>query len=157
MSVFQTGGFASSGLDSSGGTFSTTIPGGVAPEPSIDNSYENSLIPVAATATPNPSLSATPSTLSTTGGAALNTVSANPTVYSTGSQSQVNSIASLTSAIGQWGFSLANILGSSSAPAAPSTRVVTVGSTSAKSSNSNLIMFGLLVLAVVAVIVIVDE
>ena len=137
-------------------TTNVSLPGGLAPEPTIDTSLDNALIPYGTTATPNPSLGATPSTLSTTGGAALNTTSANPTVYSTGSQSSTNSLLGLSNSIAQWGFSLADALSPSPSSTQSTTRVVTVGS-STSNSNKNLMLFGLLVLAVVAVIVVVEE
>lgn len=125
------------------------------PEPSIDNSYASDLLPYGVTAGSNPSLGSTPSTLSSTGGAALNTVSANPTVYSTGSQSQTTSLIGLSNSIAQWGFSIAGALNGSSS-AQPQTRVITVGS-SASSTNKNLMLFGFLVLAVIAVVIVVEE
>lgn len=157
MSVFN----ASSFSTPSGGTTSFMVDSFDTPlAPTAGAPYEvppfdlsSITTPGGSTTTPNPSLSATPGTLSTTGGAALNTVAANPTVYSTGSAPTVSSLSSLTSSIAQWGFSLAGALGSS---AQPTTRVVEVGSTTS-SGNNNMILFGLLVLAVVAVIIIVEE
>lgn len=108
---------------------------------------------VGITTTSNPSLSASPTTLSSTGGAALNTVSANPTVFSTGSQGTVQSLSSLSSSIAQWGFGLASALGGTQA--APQTRVVTVGSSAG--SNSNMMLFGILIVAVVLVVVLIED
>ena len=110
----------------------------------------------AATATENPSLQSQPSTLSMTGGAALNTQAPNPTIYSSGSSGQVASIAGLSSAISQWGFSLANVLGGTSTPGATPTRVITVGSSTGMNS-SKLLVFGLLVIGVIIVISLMDE
>lgn len=122
--------------------------------PTEISSNVDSLIPYAATATPNPSLSSTPYGLSSTGGAALNTVSANPTVFSTGSQGTVQSLSALSSSIAQWGFGLASAFGGTQAQ--PQTRTIVVGSSSA-SSNKNLMLFGVLIVAVVLVVVLVED
>lgn len=109
----------------------------------------------AVTTTANPSLTASPSTLSSTGGAALNTVAANPTVYSTGSSGVVSDISNIGSVIGQWGFSIASLAGIGSPTGATAASGVSVGraSTSPAMSNSTkYILFGVALLVVILVV-----
>jgi hypothetical protein len=97
--------------------------------------------------TSNPSLSSTPqSSLSMTGGAALNTVAANQQVYNLGNQSVVNDISSFTSAIGQFGVGIASLLQGQQAPPAGSTVVVQSQpktGLAAMSSGTLLLLLGL--------------
>ncbi len=107
---------------------------------------------LATTASSNPSLSLPPSDLSLTGGAPLNTVSPNPTLYSSGTQGVASNISSLAQTIGQWGFGISSLLGSGAPTQAslgtqPYVRPVT-------SSNTKLIWIllgvGLVVLLVMS-------
>lgn len=105
---------------------------------------------IAVTTTSNPSLTQPVSNLALTGGAALNTMSANPTVYSSGSQSTVSEISSVATSIGQWGYSIASMLGVGS-PLPSSTTIV--GSTAPPPNNNlKLLLVGVVVIAVVILI-----
>ena len=110
----------------------------------------------AVTTTANPSLIASPSTLSSTGGAALNTVAANPTVYSTGSGGVVADLSSVGSVIGQWGFSIASLAGigspSSGATAAHGVSVGRASTSPAMSNSTKYILFGVALLVVILVV-----
>lgn len=109
------------------------------------------------TTTDNPSLSsASYNSLFSTGGAAMNTVSPNPTIYSTGSSGTVAEIGSVTSAIGQWGYSISGLLGAGS-PLPPSQAAIgaTPRPASGISSNGKLLLIGLVIVA--AVLLVMDE
>ncbi len=102
------------------------------------------------TASANPSLASPLNNLSQTGGAALNTVSANPTIYSSGSRGVASQISSLSNTIGQWGFSIASLIGGGSPP--PASMGIRYSSQPVTNNNSKLLMLGLLVVAVILIV-----
>ena len=107
----------------------------------------------AVTTTNNPPLSATSlSNLAAVGGAAGNTVSANPTVYSTGSSSEISALSNLSSAVGQFGFSIAGLFGSQTLP---TTQAMAAGRPATSSSNTS--MYVLLAVVVIVVVLVVME
>jgi hypothetical protein len=111
----------------------------------------------AVTTTANPPLSsASLSSLTGTGGAAGNTVIANPTVYSTGSGGTVASLSSLSAAVGQFGFGIASLLGDNSLPTTQAAKPVGYAS-APSSSNSNMYLLLAIVAIVVVALVVMDE
>jgi hypothetical protein len=123
----------------------TSFPSGILDDPAAS----------AVTTTSNPPLSATSlSNLAGVGGAAGNTVAANPTVYSSGSGGMINNLAGLSSAVGQFGFGIASLLGENSTPVS---QARAVGYSAPSASNSNMYLLFAIVAIVVVALVIMDE
>ena len=93
----------------------------------------------------NPSLSNIPSSsLSMTGGAAMNTVAANPNVYNLGNQGTLQDISSTLGTLSQFGSGIASLIQGQQAPPIGSTAVrsypVTPKPTSGAISSSSLLL-----------------
>jgi hypothetical protein len=107
----------------------------------------------AVTTTANPSLTSTPVGLAATGGAAGNTVSANPTIYSSGSSGVVSDISQIGNTIGQWGIGIASLVGvgsssNSGTVASSGLRTSSVPNT-AMTTQTKYIIAGVLLLVVI--------
>jgi hypothetical protein len=152
MSSIYANGFDSTGISDSGYTSSNPfsgLGGGVLVEGTPGN-LQTLDEGVPSTTYMNPPLSTSQGTLGVTSGAALNTVTANPTLYNTPQEGAIQDISSITGAASQWGSTIAGLI---SGPAAAPTPTILHATTSVSTMSSTtkllLLAAGLLVLYLV--------
>lgn len=160
MSVFSTGGFGGTSFNSGGFSGGSLV---------VDDPVLDSSTPISApgytlddtsgstTTTTNPSLSSPLSSVGSTSPAALNTVAANPTVYSSGSSGAVQEISAASSAIGQWGYALGDLLGLGEPSSTTNISTGAGGSAPASQATNPNTTYILFAIAAVVIILIIAE